>query len=175
MIPKDNSEDTRSSDSSSGNFPLGTQLVCFFQDIQNLKTMNPSGGASGTLDLQCDNNLHQKGFVELPTSPRNSEPYSPGHRFINCPLPSNCLLPYNFPSTLSSFCVKLSPYLSSNQTLFAIWEILFMILIFQVRTLDKNECFFRLCAFPLFTIFMFQAVCLWLVFTSLIEQQNYHR
>lgn len=120
MIPEDNSEDTRSSDSSSGNFPLGTQLVCFFQDIQNLKTRNPSAGASGTVDLQWDNNRHQKGFGELPRSSRNSEPSSPGYRFINCPLPSNSLLPYNFPSTLSSFCVKLSPYLSSNQTSFAV-------------------------------------------------------
>lgn len=93
MIPEDNSEDTRSSDSSSGNFPLGTQLVCFFQDIQNLKTRNPSAGASGTFDLQWDNNWHHKGFGELPRSSRNSEPYSPGYRFINCPLPSNSLLP----------------------------------------------------------------------------------
>lgn len=176
MIPEDNSEDTRSSDSSSGNFPLGTQLLCFLQDIQNLKTRNPSAGASGTFGLQWDNNRHQKGFGELPRSSRNSEPSSPGYRFINCPLPSNSLLPYNFPSMLSSFCVKLSPYLSSNQTSFAVWEILFTILIsFQLRVFDKNECFLRLCVFPLFPIFMFQAVCLWLVFTSLTEQQNYHQ
>ena len=49
MIPMDNSEDTRSFDSSSGNFSFTTQLVCFLQETQNPKIMNPR--CRGILDI----------------------------------------------------------------------------------------------------------------------------
>lgn len=129
MIPMDNSEDSRSFGSSSGNFSFRTQLACFLQETQNPKIMNPR--CRGILDTTFIVGQHF-------TSERGSWTANALQELwtllswlqINCPFPTNlsCLLISL--ELFSSFYVKLT-HLLSHQTLFAVWEILLMIFLFK--------------------------------------------
>lgn len=128
MVPTDNSEDTRSSDSSSGNFSFRTQLVCFLQETQKPKIMNPR--CRGILDIAF--------VMGRFTSERGGWTAKALQQLwtllswlqMNCPFPTNlsCLLISL--GLFSSFYVKLT-HLLSHQTLFAVWEILLMIFLFK--------------------------------------------